>query len=347
MMKAVSESSSEGVPQDELRDGQRSPESRLIARARAEAERASQRLGAVFARHQDRPLVDVAARIYARDRDAAGTLVGSAIAFRLFLFFAPLLLFMVGLAGFLSAWIGSREIERAGITGSLAGQINDALNQSHSTRWIATALGLVGMVMAGRALSKVMSAASCLSWGLPVRARARARALGAVVGFVVGIALVSLLINKIRHEFGLAAAGLSFVAALAVYTIAWLLVSLVFPRATPDPGAVLPGAVLVGLTLAGLQAFSQLYLPGRIEKASELYGAIGTTLVTLGWFFIMGRVIVLSMTLNAVIYERFGSISTFVFDLPGIRALPRRWPRLRRFFDLPDQSPADLAGGLD
>lgn len=335
-------SSGPDVPEEQP-SSEESALNRLVDRTRAVAHGANDRLGDALARHRDQPLVDIAVRFYERDRNAAGTLVGSAIAFRLFLFFAPLLLFMVGLAGFLSVWIGDREIERAGITGGMAGQINDALTQSHSTRWIATGLGLVGMIMAGRALSKVMSAASCLSWGLPVRAKSRVQALGAVIGFVVGIGLVSLLINKIRHEFGLAAAGLSFAAALAIYTIAWLLVSLVFPRATPDPGAMLPGAVLVGLTLAGLQAFSQLYLPGRFAKASELYGAIGTTLVTLGWFFIMGRVIVLSMTLNAVIYERFGSISTFVFDLPLLRALPRRWPRLRRFFDLPARPPDDAA----
>ena len=56
--------------------------------------------------------------------------------------------------------------------------------------------------------------------------------------------------------------------------------------------------------------------------------------MTLGWFFILGRVIVFAMELNAVTYERFGSISTFVFSLPGIRMLPRRSARLRRFFAL-------------
>ena len=38
------------------------------------------------------------------------------------------------------------------------------------------------------------------------------------------------------------------------------------------------------------------------------------------------------MAINAVIYERFGSISQFVFSLPLLRALPRRWDWFRRFF---------------
>ena len=74
--------------------------------------------------------------------------------------------------------------------------------------------------------------------------------------------------------------------------------------------------------------------PDRFDRASELYGAIGTTIVTLGWFFILGRAIVLAMAINAVIYERFGSISQFVFSLPVLRALPRRFEWFRRFFQL-------------
>ena len=35
-------------------------------------------------------MIQVAVLLYQRDRQAAGTLVGSAIAFRLFLFFVPL-----------------------------------------------------------------------------------------------------------------------------------------------------------------------------------------------------------------------------------------------------------------
>ena len=49
-----------------------------------------------------------------------------------------------------------------------------------------------------------------------------------------------------------------------------------------------------------MQAVSQLYLPDKFSRASQLYGAIGITVVTLGWFFIAGRVIMLAMVLNAV-----------------------------------------------
>jgi uncharacterized BrkB/YihY/UPF0761 family membrane protein len=309
--------------------------SHLVTRGRTRLTGEQERFKRLLAKHEHRPLIDVAQRIYQRDRESAGTVVGSAVAFRLFLFFVPMLLFLVGLVGIIATWVDAEEVhEQTGITGSLAGQIDAALSQPDSSRWIATILGLFGMASAGRALSKVMVSASCLAWRLPVRARASMRIVGGIVGLVAGIGLVAVIVNRIRADLGLAATGLSFLAAVVVYGLAWLALSMILPRATNDPGALLPGAVLVGLTIAGLQAVSQLYLPNRIGQASELYGAIGTTVVTLGWFFILGRAMVLAMALNAVIHERFGTISQAVFSLPVLRVLPRKSRWIRRFFDL-------------
>jgi uncharacterized BrkB/YihY/UPF0761 family membrane protein len=307
----------------------------LVTRGRTRLTGEQERFTLMLATHEHRPLIDVALRIYRRDRESAGTVVGSAVAFRLFLFFVPLLLFLVGLVGIIATWVDAGDVEeQTGITGSLADQIDAALSQPSSSRWIATILGLFGMASAGRSLSKVMVSASCLAWRLPVQAKASVRIVGGIVGLIAGIGLVAVIVNRIRVDLGLAATGLSFLAAVIVYGLAWVALSMILPRATNDPGALLPGAVLVGLTIAGMQAVSQLYLPNRIGQASELYGAIGTTIVTLGWFFILGRAMVLAMTLNAVVHERFGTISQAVFSLPVLRILPRRSRWIRRFFDL-------------
>jgi uncharacterized BrkB/YihY/UPF0761 family membrane protein len=307
----------------------------LVSGGRARLAGEQERFKRVLAKHEHRPLIDLALRFYQRDRESAGTVVGSAVAFRLFLFFVPLLLFVVGLLGFVATVVDANDVhEQTGITASLAVQIDTALSQPDSSRWIATILGLVGMASAGRSLSKVLVSASCFAWRLPVRAKASMRIVGGIIGFFAGIGLAAVIVNRIRADLGLAAAGFSFLAAVVVYGLAWVAVSLMLPRATNDPAAVLPGAVLVGLTIAGMQAVSQLYLPNRLGHASELYGAIGTTIVTLGWFFILGRAMVLAMVLNAVIHERFGTISQAVFSLPVLRILPRKSAWIRRFFDL-------------
>ncbi len=101
---------------------------------------------------------------------------------------------------------------------------------------------------------------------------------------------------------------------------------------------MLPGCLLVAFTITVMHAVSELYLPDRLDHASQLYGAFGTTVVTLGWFFILGRAIIIAMELNAAIYDRYGSISQAAFSLPVLRGLARRSPRVRRFFDLTDAS---------
>jgi uncharacterized BrkB/YihY/UPF0761 family membrane protein len=291
-------------------------------------------LTARFARYQKLPAVDFGLRIYHRDREITGTVVGSAIAFRLFLFFVPLLLFLVGVAGFVSHAVDADDLnEEAGLTGSLAAQIDTALSQPAQTRWIAVIIGLLGVGTAGYSLSKVMVASSALGWQLPERPKASPRVVGAFVGLIAGVGLVAALINRIRSELGVGVASISFLAAFAVYVVAWLIVFMVLPRATNDPGALLPGAAIVALTLTGMQAVSQLLIPGRLSRASALYGTFGATIVTLGWFFILGRAIVLAIVCNAVINERFGSIANFVFSWPLIRLL-RKSKLVRRVFDL-------------
>jgi len=287
-------------------------------------------------RYQGVPVVDVVAGTYARDQESAGAVMGSAIAFRLFLFFVPLLLLFVGIAGFLTGYVGQDTLSRsAGVSGNLANQMSSAFHQSGVARWFAVLFGLFGALWAGRSLSRVLMATSAAAWGLSGKVRARLRTAGAIAGLACGMALIAILVNRIRESFGLGAAGLSFVPALAIYAVAWVAVSVLLPKGTDDPGAVLPGALLVGLTLAGMQAASELYLPERLSRASQLYGEVGATIVTLGWFFILGRVIVISMELNASVYARYGSISQLVFALPVLRSAAARSPRLRRFFDLP------------
>ena len=152
------------------------------------------------------------------------------------------------------------------------------------------------------------------------------------------IGVIAILIGRIKESFGIGPASLSFLPALLIYAIAWLGISMLLPRATEDPGALLPGCLLVALTITVMHAVSELYLPDRLDHASQLYGAFGTTVVTLGWFFILGRAIIIAMELNAAIYDRYGSISQAAFSLPVLRGLARRSPRVRRFFDLTDAS---------
>jgi uncharacterized BrkB/YihY/UPF0761 family membrane protein len=311
----------------------------LVARARERVRAEQTRFAALLDKHENRPLVDIALRTYRRDRETAGTVVGSALAFRLFLFFVPLLVFVVGLAGFLASWVDSEDVaDNVGVTGGLSEQIRSAFDQSGSTRWAAVVLGLVGIVSTGRTLSKVMVASSTLAWRLPTRTRASLKVTGGLVGLISAIGLMAALMSRLRAEFGLGVTSVSYVGVFAAYVLGWLAISMLLPRAASDPGVLVPGAALVGATLTGMQVVSQVYLPSRIGRASDLYGAVGATIVTLGWFFIAGRAMVVSMCLDAVVHERFGTISRLLFSLPVLRVLARRSARVRRLFGLDEPS---------
>jgi uncharacterized BrkB/YihY/UPF0761 family membrane protein len=283
--------------------------------------------------------IDIAVRIYERDKEAAGTLLGSALSLRLFTFFVPLVLFAVGVAGLLGRHAGLDSISSdVGITGSLANEIDGAVSQRALTPWLAIAAGLFGIATAGRSLTRALVLSSALSWNLGGRQKLPMRVVGVVVGSIVGVALTAAIMNRVRDAAGIAVASVSFIAVACFYVVLWSMLYLTLPRGTKDPGAALPGASIVALALTGLQAVTQLYLPHQIQSASSIYGTVGVALAILGWFFILGRLMAFSFAVNAVLYEQVGSFSSFVFGLPGLRIIPRRLPAIARFFDLDEST---------
>ena len=313
---------------------------RVRARGRELADRANATLDDLRRRIT---AIDVAMRIYERDKHAAGTLLGSALSLRLFTFFVPLVLFAVGVAGVLGRHAGIDSIASdVGITGSLANEIDGAFSQGATTPWLAIAAGLFGIATAGRSLTRALVLSSALSWNLGGSQKIPMRVVGVVVGSIVGVALTAAIMNRVRDASGLAVASVSFVAVALFYVVLWSVLYLTLPRGTTDPGAALPGASIVAVVLTGLQAVTQLYLPHQIESASSVYGTVGVAVAILGWFFIFGRAMALSFAVNAALYEQVGSFSSFVFGLPGLRIIPRRLPKLARFFDLGE--PADGKG---
>jgi uncharacterized BrkB/YihY/UPF0761 family membrane protein len=283
---------------------------------------------------------DLAVTFYERDRDTFASVLGAALAMRLFLFLVPLLAFAIGavLAVFGPDGIGA-ILDSASVTGSIAAQIRSASDTTRAGGLALMVSGIFLSLWAGRSLTRVLAACSAGAWRISGRAgRATLRMAGTVTALVTVLVLAIAFMNRAREEFSLPVATTSWLGTIAVLTIAWFVVSWSLPRGTPDPGALLPGAVLTGLTLTGLQWVMQYYLPGRIERASELTGSLGITLAALGYLFLMGRVMASSLILNAVVWERLGSISGLVFALPVLRGIPAHSPRFARFFDLTDDA---------
>ncbi len=206
--------------------------------------------------------VDVAIRIWHRDRDSAGTLVGSAVAFRLFLFFVPMLLFFTGLLGFLAEHIDRADLKqrrhqrRAGEPDRSRARAADydAVGRD-AARPLRHGVGgpLADEGARRRELPGV--AAPCQDEGIARRSWARSRVS------IAGIALVATLVGRLRDN-GIMVAGMSFLVGFGFYVVAWLVLSMLLPRReNTDPSALVPGAVIVAGVLTGMQASARSTFP--------------------------------------------------------------------------------------
>jgi len=110
------------------------------------------------------PFSGIAVRVVARDKHAAGTVLGSALALRLFLFVVPMVLVLFGVAGILGRYSNVNSSSDVGIGGALGDELDTAFRQDGLAPWIAVVAGIVSMAWAGRSLSRALVVSSALSW---------------------------------------------------------------------------------------------------------------------------------------------------------------------------------------
>lgn len=283
---------------------------------------------------RDRGLVEVGTTLYVRDRDAFASVLGSAIALRLFLFVIPANIALLALVHLLHLTsVFDSTLESSVTTGELAANYHDVTFWSQLWTFLSS---LVLTVWAGRSLARVLATGSTSAWQMPpATAKLGVRAVFALSALLFAIIAMSAILDKVRDIGGVAISFLGWVGVFAIVALGWFLLTLTLPRPTSDPGAVLPGVLLVALGFTVLQWFMQFYLPRKIAETSDTMGDLSSTVAALGYFFFVGRLVAGSMVLSAVSYERWGSVSNQFFDLPGVRQLSARWPRLRAYFDQP------------
>lgn len=308
-----------------------------MARTRARAATATQQAGEwLDERRQTNAPIGIATQLYERDRDAFGSVLGSAIALRLFLFVTALTVALVtALTLFLGGDVLDDLLSASGIAGQMATEVEHAATASKGRNLGLFLTGVFLTLSAGRSLTRVLAACSAGASGMDARsAKASMRVAARVTALVSLLVVAALLFNRLRGAFGLAIAASSLAANALVIAGAWFFVCLSLPRSTRDPGAAIPGAATFGVVITVLQWFMHFYLPHKIANASQVMGSLGVTFATLGYLFLIGRLMAASLILNAVLFERLGSISELFFDLPVVRRVPARFPKVREFFDL-------------
>lgn len=210
--------------------------------------------------------------------------------------------------------------------------------------WWILLSGTVLTLTAGYSLTKVLAASSGRAWNMTVReSKVPPLAILALIGVLFAEIASASIFQGLRDVPGIPAALTAWLIAIASTAVIWFLVMLLLPRKVRDPGALLPGAAAMGIAYSTLQWFMQLYLPNNVARTSDTFGELALTVATLGNYFFIGRLMASSFVITAVVYERWGSLSQLLFELPGLRRIARRSPKLRRYFNL---NVADL-GKLD
>jgi uncharacterized BrkB/YihY/UPF0761 family membrane protein len=272
------------------------------ARRRADVARA-----AIEARRPRVSGVDATLSAYERDRDRAGFLLAGALAYRLFLWLLPFTLVLVGGLGFLEASDHDNPSDLAdnlGVVGLASKSVSEAAADAERARFIALLVGISALYLASLGVIKAFRAVSALAWGVPAGPLGRKPlAVLGCLGVFAAFFSVTFIGSAIRHR----APGPGVVATVLIgIAFVWLafLGLWILPRPSVHWTAVLPGAVTVGLGLQAIHLVNVYFISYRISSSSETYGALGVAAAILLSLFLIGRLFVAGVILNATLWER-------------------------------------------
>jgi uncharacterized BrkB/YihY/UPF0761 family membrane protein len=245
--------------------------------------------------------------LYERDRDAFASVLGAAIALRLFLFGVGAHVVMAAMAT-----IVARD-------GRFNEDLQDTLLVGETAQGVAAESGwtLVGILVSalvftlvcGRALTLTLAASSAAAWGLGVRSAKVSLAASSLVTCVTFASFVLGVVMSMLRELGGWVPSSSAWVGIGVIVFGWwLLILRLLPRSTNDLAQLMPGAIVfaVGYTLLG--AFMRVYVPNSIARRDDFLGGTATVVVLLGSFFFVGRLMSSSFVFTAVLSQRHGSL---------------------------------------
>ena len=237
-------------------------------------------------------------------RSGAALLAGG-LAYRFFLWLVPFGLVAAAIASF---WV--RDSQRSltdaaksfGLGGVAARSATSAVEEGSNARWFLLIAGVALMIWAGISAVRALRVAARLAWAVDserLRRPLRSSVVFTVV-CVLGLA-ASMAASWVRHHspaWGvvLTIADVFVYGPLALFAFARL------PRAADTSWrAHAPGALLVGCGMTGVHLLLAYYLAGRLERSPSLYGTLGAATVVMLVLFLIARLIVSALFLNATL----------------------------------------------
>jgi membrane protein len=269
------------------------------------AQRAREMQDRVLAAAEERPPLAVGLAVAGKDIEVGGTLLASALGFRLFVWMLPYCLLASAALGFTETSNRPpdelvKDLGMSPLTASMLGQLGD---QAERGRYLTALLGLLLLAWAGVTLARAFDRVHDRVWHSRLDRRPKATLVRA--GFynllLLLIVLINTLVPVVASALGREPALVSLPSLLLYMLLGIFLLS---PQWPPQWRTAWPGALLIALGAEGLHLVAVLYLPGKLARASELYGALGVAAAVLVWLALIARLVVLGQVLNAVLAER-------------------------------------------
>lgn len=242
------------------------------------------------------------------EQRSGGPLLAGGLAYRFFFWLVSFGLFAAAL---LSFWVRSspgdvKTVAKSfGMAGVATDSATNAVNGGSHARWYFLISGTVLMLYFGIGAMRALHVSAVLAWRLePTRLRRPVRS-GVLLSLVLMVAILSSVCTEwVRHHAP--GTGLLPIAAVGALIIAAVVIAFqVLPHGPIESWrSLLPGALEVGLGVVAIEAVVVYYLAARLERSSNLYGALGASTVVLLWLFLMSRLMVSGMFLNATLERR-------------------------------------------
>ena len=249
--------------------------------------------------------IDLGFSFVERDSTIGGGLLAGALAYRIFVVLLPTTLLLVSGVGLYSDAVDKSPSEvarEAGLTGLIASEVASAA--STDARWLLFLLTLPAVLYAIAKLYRSIAIVHAIAWdgsGRNVRITLKGIELfiAALVLHFVAVEIVGW-IRRNDQVVGVA----SLFVYLTVVGGAWLVVSMQLPHRDVRWPALIPGSLLFGAGLLAINVFNVYVTTRLVEDHSDTYGALGVAAALLFSLVLVGRLMVASAVLNALLDER-------------------------------------------
>jgi uncharacterized BrkB/YihY/UPF0761 family membrane protein len=262
--------------------------------ARAAGERSRAAAERSLARASERPGIREALASHRSEQRTGAALLSGGLAYRLFLWLVP---FGLVIAALLSFWVradanGLESTARSfGLTGVAAHSATSAVHEGSRARWFLLIAGVVLMLWAGGNAVRALRVVARLAWGIDVTRLKRPLRASAVFSAVCVLGLAaSVAASWTRHHS--AGVGLLVTIANVFVDIAIALFAL---SHLPRPEGT------IGIT--AVHVFLAYFLAGKLESSPDLYGTLGAATTVLLVLFLIARLIVAGMFLDATLWR--------------------------------------------